>query len=226
MSFVVTVTTLEKEMAMADDASTWKFIHAERAELADLIAGLTAEQWRAPSLCSGWSVGVLAAHILAAAEQTPGHFVGGILSSGLRFNAFMDKDARARGTLTPVQVAERLNARTNTTNKPPAPTQAMLGEVVIHGEDLRRPLGLRHDSPAEALNACLESATKANFPVGGKKRIAGLTLVATDTGWSVGSGPDVRGPATDLLLAMTGREAGLAGLAGAGLETFASRVRS
>ena len=68
---------------MADDASTWSLIHAERAKLADLIEGLTPEQWNTPSLCAGWSVGQLAGHILAGAEQTPSNFMTGMVKSGV-----------------------------------------------------------------------------------------------------------------------------------------------
>jgi hypothetical protein len=66
--------------------------------------------------------------------------------------------------------------------------------------------------------------TKASFPVGGKKRIQGLRLVTTDTGWSYGDGPEVTGPAMSVLLAMTGRAAGLADLSGAGAPLLAQRM--
>ena len=77
---------------------------------------------------------------------------------------------------------------------------------------------------ADAANACLDMYTKASFPVGGKKRIAGLRLVSTDTAWSYGEGPEVTGPALPLLLAMTGRAAGLAELSGAGVPTLCERL--
>lgn len=205
-------------------SSTWQQIHTERAALADTIEALTPEQWAVPSLCAGWSVGHMAGHLLASAEQTPAHFLTGLVRHGMRFNALMDSDVRARSSLSPAEIAARLRARTTTTNKPPAPTQAMLGEVVIHGEDLRRPLGLHREVPAPALDACLTAAAKASFPVGGKKRIAGLSLVATDTGWRHGSGPEVRGPAASLLLAMTGRAAGLPDLEGPGTPTLSGRL--
>jgi uncharacterized protein (TIGR03083 family) len=201
---------------MADDAKTWAHIHAERVRLADTIEGLTPEQWRTPSLCAGWNVG-------AMAEQTPGHFMGGMLTSGFSFNRMMQRDIDARADLSPAQIAARLREHTTTTNKPPAPTAAMLGEVVVHGEDLRRPLGLSAPIDADAANACLDMYTKASFPVGGKKRIAGMRLVSTDTGWTYGDGPDVRGPAASLLLAMTG-PAGLDGLSGEGAPTLGQRV--
>jgi uncharacterized protein (TIGR03083 family) len=209
---------------MTDDATTWSHIHAGRAALADTIEVLTPEQWRTPSLCAGWSVGMMAAHLLSSAEQTPGHFLSGVLRGG--FNRAMERDIRARKDLTPQQIADRLRQRTTTTNKPPAPAVAMLGEVVVHGEDLRRPLGLTAPTDVDAANACLAMYTKASFPVGGKKRIAGLRLVSTDTGWTYGDGPEVRGPAMSLLLAMTGRPAGMDDLSGDGATQLGQRVTS
>jgi uncharacterized protein (TIGR03083 family) len=194
---------------MPDDTKTWSLIHAERVKLADTIEGLSQEQWRTPSLCAGWNVGAMAAHLLSSAEQTPGHFMGGMVTSGFSFNRMMQRDINARADLTGQQIAARLRQRTTTTNKPPAPTAAMLGEVVVHGEDLRRPLGLTSTVDADAANTCLDMYTKASFPVGGKKRIAG---------------PEVRGPAMSLLLAMTGRPAGLDDLSGDGAAVLGGRL--
>jgi uncharacterized protein (TIGR03083 family) len=209
---------------MPDDARTWSSIHAERARLADTIEALTPAQWRTQSLCAGWTVGDVAAHLLASAEQTPGRFVGGMLAAGFRFNTAMQRGITSRSGLTPTQIVAGLRQRTSTTNKPPAPTAAMLGEVVVHGEDLRRPLGLMAPVAADAVNACLDLFTNASFPVGGKKRARGLHLVSTDTGWSYGEGVEVSGPAMSLLLAVTGRGAGVADLSGAGAERLGQRV--
>jgi uncharacterized protein (TIGR03083 family) len=209
---------------MSDDASTWAMIHAERKALAATLEELTTEQWDSPSLCAGWSVGFLAAHVLAGAEQTPGRFLGGMVTTGFRFNALMEREARRRAQLSRQQIVDRLRQRTTTTNHPPAPVMAMLGEVVVHGEDIRRPAGLPGTVADDAANACLQMYTMASFPVGGKKRIGGLRLVATDTGWSYGAGPEVSGPALSLLLAMTGRPAGLDDLSGDGAAELGQRV--
>jgi len=209
---------------MADDTKTWTMIHAERAAVADMIEGLSAEQWDQPSLCAGWTVGFMAGHILNAAEQSPGNFLVGMVSNGMRFNRYMDRATRARAGMPQQEIVDRLRRRTTTTNKPPAPAMAMLGEIVVHGEDIRQPLGLQREVPADALNACLRMFATTSFPVGGKKRTAGLRLVATDTGWSHGDGPEVSGPAASMLLAMTGRAAGLDQLTGDGVATLAQRV--
>jgi uncharacterized protein (TIGR03083 family) len=135
-----------------------------------------------------------------------------------------EKDVEARVNQGQEEIVDRLRQRTTTTNKPPAPAMAMLGEAVVHGEDLRRPLGLTAEVDPAAINACLDMYTKANFPVGGKKRIKGLRLVSTDTDWSYGSGPEVSGPGLAVMLAMTGRSASLDELSGEGAATLRSRM--
>lgn len=209
---------------MADDTQVWSMIHTERAAVADMIEQLTPEQWQQPSLCAAWTVGTMAGHIVLAAEQTPGNFMKGMVSNGFAFNRYMNKATGERAGMGREEIVRRLRARTTTTNKPPAPAVAMLGEIVVHGEDIRTPLGLSRDVPQDALNACLEMYKKASFPVGGRKRIDGLRLIATDTGWSHGSGPEVSGPAMPLILAMTGRSAGLDRLSGDGVATMRQRM--
>ncbi|HWW55032.1 MAG TPA: maleylpyruvate isomerase family mycothiol-dependent enzyme [Acidimicrobiales bacterium] len=209
---------------MADNATTWKLIHSERVALANTLEGLSPEQWVVPSQCAGWSVQLAAAHVLAGAEQTGPRFMAGMMANGFRFNAMVGRDVSRLGALSPVELVERLRARTTTTNHPPAPVMAMLGEVVVHGEDIRRPLGLSAEPSAAATLACLDMFKGANFPVGAKKRISGLRLVATDADWDHGGGPEVQGPMLSLLMAMTGRASGLEGLSGEGAPVLRSRL--
>ena len=207
-----------------DDTTTWKLIHKERAAIADTLTTLSAAQWAQPSLCGGWSVRETAAHIVLGAEQTTPHFLGRMAANGFRFNTMMDRDARRTGARAPDELIARLRARVTATNKPPAPVMTMLGEVVVHSDDIRHPLGLQNDSSPDVLLACLEMYKNASFPVGTKKRIDGLRLVATDVDWSHGTGPEVTGPAMSLVMAMTGREAGLDELGGDGLATMRRRM--
>jgi uncharacterized protein (TIGR03083 family) len=209
---------------MPDNVTIWKLIHSERVALADTLESLTPEQWATSSLCSEWSVQLAAGHVLAGAEQTGPNFMMGLVASGFRFNSMVGRDAKRLGGLPSGEIVQRLRARTTTTNHPPAPVTAMLGEVVVHGEDIRRPLGVKAEPSIDATVACMEMYKSASFPVGGKKRIAGLGLVASDTDWSHGSGPEVTGPALSLLLAMAGRAQGLDDLTGDGVALLRSRL--
>jgi uncharacterized protein (TIGR03083 family) len=204
-------------------AETWKYIHSERLDMAETWSTLLAEQWSTPSWCAGWSVKETAGHILAAAEQTPLNFYRQLASSGFKFNVFTDRDARRLGVLNTDELVRRLRARTTTRNHPPAPVMAMLGEIVAHGEDIRRPLGLVHDSPEAALVAVANSWCKTNLLLGAKRRISGLRLRSTDVRWSTGDGPEVAGPLQSLLLAMVGRKGAHAALSGDGLQELAAR---
>jgi uncharacterized protein (TIGR03083 family) len=206
------------------DSGTWDLIHRERSAVADMLGGLTPEQWNQRSLCGDWSVRMAAAHIVAGAEQTTPHFLARLVASGLRFNSMIDVDAHRMGELSPDEIERRLRARTATTNHPPGPVMAMLGEVVVHGEDIRRALGIIGSTPPEAVTACLDMFSSGNFPVGGKRRVAGLRLVSSDVDWSHGSGPEVTGPGMALLVAMTGRREGADELSGDGVATLSGRM--
>jgi hypothetical protein len=96
--------------------------------------------------------------------------------------------------------------------------------VVTHTEDITRPLGLDHAPDPEAVVACLNLFQNTSFPLGAKKRIAGLRLAARDVDWNHGDGPEVTGPGMSLVMVMAGRAAGLDGLGGAGLAELQGRM--
>lgn len=205
-------------------ANPWPVIHAERGALADDLSGLSDAQWQTPSLCSGWSVHDLLAHIVATAEMTKLGFFGRFAGSGFNFTRMADKET-AEGTKGgPAATLAALRAAQNRTTSPPGPVDSWLGETLIHSEDIRRPLGIRREYPIDAVVRTLDFYKGSNLIVGAKKRIAGLTLRATDADWSTGSGPEVSGPAMSLLLATTGRSAALDDLSGDGVETLRSRM--
>src|SRR5476649_2005426 len=140
---------------MSNDNPVWKMIHDERARAEDMLASLSPEQWSADTLCEGWNVRLVAAHMMIAGEQTTGRFMKGLVANGFRFDVMMDRGARRAGQLSPSEIIARIRARTTTTNKPPAPAVAMLGEVVVHGTDIRQPLGIPDDTSIDAKVACL-----------------------------------------------------------------------
>jgi uncharacterized protein (TIGR03083 family) len=219
-----TGSTARKVGSPVKSEEIWTYIHSERNAMAETWAGLTAEQWAASSWCQGWSVKVTAGHVLAAAEQTPFKFYKELAAAGFRFNVFVQRAAEKLATLEPDELVRRLRARTTTTNHPPAPVIAMLGEIVVHGQDIRRPLDLDHTTPEEALVALADSWKNTNLLIGAKRRIAGLRLRATDSSWTSGEGPEVSGPLTALVLAMTGRRGALADLQGDGVPVLTGRT--
>ncbi len=203
--------------------SPWPIIHAERAALAADLQSLSAEQWETRSLCPGWSVRQVFGHMTATAKMTPPKFVAKLAKAGFKFHEMSARDvARETAGTTAEQLAE-FTGQVDATTHPPGQLDAMVGEVIVHGEDIRRPLGVSHSYSAAGIIRAANFYQSSNLLIGAKKRIAGLTLRATDADWSTGSGPEVSGPAISLLLVMTGRAAALDDLSGEGLPTLRAR---
>lgn len=207
-------------------ASPWPLIHAERRALADDLSSLDDAHWSTRSLCGDWSVRDVLGHMTATARMTPVSFLRDMAGSGFRFNEMNAKNVRKETAGTPAQGLAEFRSLESRTTSPPGPTEAMLGEAIIHGEDIRRPLGIYRDYPTEAMVRVTDFFKGSNILIGSKSRIAGLTLRATDTQWSTGSGPEVSGPILSLALAMTGRSAALADLSGDGLATLQARAQA
>jgi uncharacterized protein (TIGR03083 family) len=198
-------------------------IHAERRLLADDLAALEPNQWAQPTWCDKWSVQELVGHLVAAASITAPHFLVGFIRSGFSFDKFVDGDLRQFAAGRPNEVLDRFRGIVTSTRKPPGPAYVALGEIMVHGEDIRRALGQKGEHPAEHLTNLAEMYKKTGAPLRGKQRSAGLRFVGTDTDWSSGEGPEVRGPTMSLILAMVGRRGALDDLDGPGVDTIRSR---
>jgi len=205
-------------------SSPWPLIHGEREALVDDLAALTDEQWATASLCPGWSVRDVLGHLIATAKMTPGAFFASLARAGFRFNDMSGKLIAAEATAAPADGLAELRRHLTDTTHPPGPAEAMLGEAVVHGEDIRRPLGIKRAYPPEAVTRAADFFKGSNLLIGTKRRIAGLGLRASDLEWAAGSGPEVTGPALSLLLAMTGRAAAVEDLSGDGVATLAARM--
>ncbi len=202
----------------------WQLIRAERVALIADLEPVTDAQWSTPSLCAGWSVRDVLAHMTTTAKMTPGRFVGRLAGSGFRFNAFNAKGVQDEQGTTPADALARFKAQIDRTTSPPGPIDAMVAEIVIHAQDIRRPLGIAHTYQPDALTLVGNFVTKGNLLLGGKRRATGLTLTATDVDWTRGAGPEVKGPLPSIILALTGRKAGLSDLTGDGLATLTGRI--
>lgn len=203
--------------------SIWPTIHAERKALVDDLAGLTPEQWTTQSLCSEWNIHQVLAHQLSAAKMTPPKFFGKFAAAGFNFNKFAAKQVAVESVGGPAATLAAFRAAEPRETAPPGPKDTWLGEAFVHGEDIRRPLGITRAYPLPEVARAIALYAKSNAIIGGKTRVAGLTLKATDTDFSVGSGPLVEGPAISLLLAASGRKSALDELSGPGVETLRER---
>jgi uncharacterized protein (TIGR03083 family) len=202
----------------------WPLIRDERVALIADLEPLTDAQWATQSLCAEWTVRDVLAHMTATALMTPGRFFGKLAGSGFRFNAMTASDVKAHRGATSADALALFKAQLDRTTSPPGPVDAMVAEIVIHAQDIRRPLGLAHTFQPEALTLVGDFVIKGNLLLGGKRRATGLTLSASDVDWTRGAGPEVKGPLASIIIALAGRKAGLADLTGDGLATLTVRV--
>jgi uncharacterized protein (TIGR03083 family) len=203
----------------------WPLVHDERAALAaDLTsASLGDEQWSRPSQCEGWTVRDVLAHMTATANMTPAKFFPKMIGSGFSFEKVQEKGIAAERGTSGADALSRFEAVIGSEKKPPGPKDTVLGETIIHAEDIRRSLGMQRAYPDDALVEIADFYKGSNLIIGTKRRIDGLSLRATDTGWSHGAGPEVSGPMLPLLLAMAGRKGVLNELSGDGVATLRQR---
>ena len=203
----------------------WDNVADERRRLADELEGFTEAQWSTPSLCDGWTVKDTAAHLTATFHTSMPKFMLKVITSG-GFNRANAKiavaDASQRST---ADIVDELRANAEHRFTPPGlGPEAPLLDVVVHGRDIGRPLGLSRMLPPEVAEQVLEfSITKKAKVVHPKGGIADLRFEATDIDWSGGDGAVVTGPAEALLMAISGRPAALEDLSGDGLEELTSR---
>jgi uncharacterized protein (TIGR03083 family) len=207
---------------MADNAA-WTLIRAEREALVTDLAGIEDSQWQRPSLCAEWTVRDVLAHMTSTAAMTPPKFFGTFVASGFQFQSLSKKGIQSELGASPAETLARFRAQVSSTTSPPGPVDSWIGETLVHGEDIRRPLGITHTYAPEAVRRVADFYQGSNLLIGAKSRIDGVTLRATDADWSHGSGPEVSGPLFSLVMAMTGRKAALDDLDGPGLEILRSR---
>jgi uncharacterized protein (TIGR03083 family) len=202
----------------------WPLIHEQRAKVLALLDTLADPQWEVPSLCAGWRVRDVVAHNIDTFLMTPPRFIGKFTAAGFRFNS-MTAHGVANYRDEPITrlLAEYRSTYSRNT-APPGPLMAMLGEVVIHGEDIARPLNTTIAFTTPALIQVAEYSRSTSPLLHGKQRSAGLRLRATDVDWTAGDGPEVSGPIRALISAITGRTAALSDLNGDGVETLRSRL--
>jgi uncharacterized protein (TIGR03083 family) len=200
-----------------DRDEVWRAIDAERVSLADLLDSLGEQEWETPSLCAGWRVRDVAAH-LTLAQMRPLPAVVAALRARGNFNRMIhDTAVRQARRLPAEEYAPRLRAMAGSRRKAPGVSHLEpLIDVLVHGQDIAIPLGRPRPMPARAAAAAADRVWPNLFPWRAERKLGGLRFAATDCSWSAGDGLLVEGPIGAILLLLTGRRAALAQLSGPG----------
>jgi uncharacterized protein (TIGR03083 family) len=190
-----------------EKSEIWRVIDRERGELADLLASLSAEQWARPSLCAGWRVREVAAHLSIGPRARVGMVLVELAKARGGFNRFVDNTAKKEARRPVEEIVAELRGVTGSRRL--APGQQLLDclmDVLVHGQDIAIPLGIERAMPPEAARISAEHTWNRGYPFHAQKRLAGRRLVATDVDWIVGHGAEIRGPIGSLLLLVSGRD--------------------
>ena len=159
-------------MATSRDDHLWALVHTERAALAEDLLSLSAEQWRHDTLCADWDVEQVVAHLTAAASVNGWQWLRSML--GARFRPDVHNQRRLaedRGS-TPAETLDRFRAILTSTTAPSGDTPAWLGEVVVHAQDIRCPLGLSRTPSVDALTPVADFFSRRDFTVPGRTHVA------------------------------------------------------
>lgn len=197
----------------------------ERRRLVHHVRDLTDEQWATRSLCAAWTVRDVIAHLAGTTRVGVAQIVPAAIRARGNFDRMEVRLAatRAAAFTTAELVAQLHDSAQSTRRTPGSKPMDPLMDLVIHAQDIARPLGRPYVSPPEVVAACLDYVAGNRF-MGGPKRLAGVRVVSTATGWARGDGPEIRGADIDLLLVAAGRRAGLAGTSGPGVPVVAERL--
>ncbi len=207
-----------------DRDEVWRTIDQQRAELADLMATFTEAEWETPSLCGGWRVREVAAH-LTLAQTSLREAIGPTIRARGSFNKMIYETAvrQAERPVTdfPVLLRDMVGSR----RKAPfvSDLEPMIDQLV-HGQDMVVPLGRTREMPAEAAAVAAQRSWELNWPFRVRKRLHGFSLAASDHPWSVGEGPRVEGPMRALLMLVAGRDVVLPELSGPGADALRARL--
>ncbi|MCV7089936.1 maleylpyruvate isomerase family mycothiol-dependent enzyme [Mycobacterium interjectum] len=203
--------------------AVWSAVHAERAALAEDLAGLDDAQWAQPSLCGRWVIEEVVAHLTAAASTGPLRWITSALGARFDFDLHNDRRLAEHRGGTPAETLERFRRVISSTTAPLGPTTAWLGEVIVHAQDIRRPLRLVRTPPVGAVTPLAGFYARRDFTVASRSAINGLRLEATDSSFATGAGPLVSGTTLALTMAMAGRVAYCDDLAGPGVPELRAR---
>lgn len=202
----------------------WTAIHSARRDLADDLTTLPESDWRAPTLCNQWDVEHVVAHLTAAASTGQAAWLRSIVLSGFRPSVHNERRLREHLGGSPRETLARFRAVIPSTVAPSKDLAAYLGEVIVHGEDIRKPLGMPSSCDVDAATEVARFYAARNFAVQSKTIASGVQLRADDGPFQSGAGPEVTGPTLALIMTMAGRRSHLDQLSGPGTALIAQRL--
>jgi uncharacterized protein (TIGR03083 family) len=211
-------------MARSRNDHLWALAHEERTTLALDLSSLDAAQWKHNTLCGEWDVEEVVAHLTVAASLNQWRWARSML--GARFHVDVHNQRRLADHLgrTPAETLDRFRAIIGSTTAPSGHTPAYLGEVVVHAQDIRQPLGLPRTPAIDSLTPVAEFFARRNFTVASRTAAAGMQLRADDGPFAAGSGPLVTGSTLALVMSMAGRAPYVDLLDGPGVPTLRARL--
>jgi len=210
---------------MTEDG-VWAAVTAARTTFVELVGGLGPADWERPSLCAGWRVHDVAAHLTLAPTSSRAALARGLARALLRgrtsFDGMMDLLTREAGTRPREEILDALRAAVGSRRLAPGTNpHVALVDALVHTQDVAVALGIEVPAPPVAAREAAERVWAVSFPFRARRRLAGFRLVAADVPWQRGEGQQVTGSMTALLLLLTGRPAALAHLDGDGARRLA-----
>ncbi len=182
----------------------WRRVDEQRIGLAGLLEGLTPEQWTAQSLCDGWQVRDVAAH-LTHSHMHPVRAIVEAARSGFRFDSMIQRLGR-EDPRSQSEIAIALRGMAGSRKRVPGTSvQQPLIELLVHGQDITVPLGIDWPMPLDAAREAAQKLSGMTFPLNGQRRLAGIRLVATDAEFAAGEGREVQVPIGDIVMILAGR---------------------
>lgn len=210
-----------------DQDTAWKEVEAGRLRLADLLEDLSAAEWENPSLCGGWRVRDVAAHVTLPPQAPAVRWAVEFFRYGCSFDRMIRESAIRHARIPTGDIVAQMRQYAASRKVPPAPGTGVgttMMDVLTHTMDITLPLGRPADIPPEAAVVGLQGAWGLKVPWNPRKRLRGVRCVATDADWAVGEGLEVTGPAEAFLLLLTQRPAAIARLDGPGVELAAKAI--
>jgi uncharacterized protein (TIGR03083 family) len=204
------------------DEEYWSAVRQLRLRIAELLEALAPAQWNAPSLCRGWMVRDVAGHLALVPTITTWQMIAVAPQAGFNPHRINTVLARRHGSGDPAGIVAAIREHAGARRTARAlDTRNALFDLIVHSQDIALPVGRDFPVPPTYSRAGLQRVWDMGWPFNARRRLAGYTLRATDTDWTVGTGPEVSGTALALLILLTGRtNAVIDSLHGEGVATL------